>query len=201
VAIDTMNAPSFTRRKAESFFRETSQRLQQAGEDVGVSHLVTLSIVGVDQVPGYGYYQAKLAHEAASRAGSVAVTVLRATQFHEFPGQVLSLTRKGPVAVMPRMRSQPVAARTVGQHLVRLAETRPGGTVELAGPEVHEIPELARKLLAGRGTRALVIPVALPGTRPMREGALLANEGTTIDGPTFDEWLDTDDGQAMLVGS
>jgi uncharacterized protein YbjT (DUF2867 family) len=152
-----------------------------------------VSIVGIDRVPGYGYYQAKLAHEAAARAGSVPVTILRATQFHEFPAQVLSLTRRGPVAVVPRMRSQPVAARTVGHHLVRLAETQPGGIVELAGPEVHEMPELARKLLAAQGSHALVVPVALPGTRPMRDGALLASAGATIEGPTFDEWLATDD--------
>jgi uncharacterized protein YbjT (DUF2867 family) len=197
VLIDTMNSPSFVGRKAESFFRETSQRLQQAGENAGVRHLVIVSIVGIDRVPGYGYYQAKLAHEAAARAGSVAVTVLRATQFHEFPAQVLSVTRKGPVAVMPRMRSQPVAARTVGQHLVRIAETQPGGTVELAGPEVHEMPELARRLLAAQHTHALVIPLALPRTRPMRDGALLAGADTRIDGPTFDEWLCTDDARQL----
>lgn len=190
VIIDTMNSPSLTRRKASSFFRETSARLQQAGQSAGVKHLVTLSIVGIDRVPGYGYYQAKLAHEAAARDGAIPVTILRATQFHEFPAQVLAVTRKGPVAIVPRMRSQPVAARTVGEHLVRLAEAQPGGTVELAGPEVHEIPDLARTWMKARNIRAFVLPISLPGTKPMREGALLAGEGTTIDGPTYAEWLE-----------
>jgi uncharacterized protein YbjT (DUF2867 family) len=195
VVLDTLNSPSLTRSKATAFFRECAQHLQQAGRAAGVSHLVTLSIVGIDRVPGYGYYQAKLAQEVATRAGSVPVTILRATQFHEFPAQVLSVTRKGPVAVVPRMRSQPVAARTVGTHLVDLAESRPGGTVELAGPDVHELPALARRWLASRDMRALVIPIAFPGTGPMREDALLATEATTIDGPTYDEWLGTTDAE------
>jgi uncharacterized protein YbjT (DUF2867 family) len=197
VVIDTLNAPSATRRGAEAFFRETSRQLQRLGEAAGVKHLVTLSIVGIDRVPRFGYYQAKRGHESAARSGSIPVTILRATQFHEFPAQVLSRTRKGPLAVVPRMRSQPVAARTVGEHLVNLAETRPGGTVELAGPQVHEMPDLARRLLASRGIRAVVVPVALPGTRPMREAALLAGPDTAVDGPAFDDWLRTDDGHRL----
>ena len=197
VVIDTLNSRALGRREAESFFVETAQQLQQAGKAVGVQHLITLSIVGIDRVPGFGYYQAKLAQESAVRAGSVPVTILRATQFHEFPAQVLSLSRKGPVAIVPRMRSQPVAARTVGQHLVGLAERRPGGTAELAGPQVHDMPALARRLLAARGIRALVVPVSMPGAGPMRTGALLAGPETAIDGPTFDEWLDSDDVAAI----
>jgi hypothetical protein len=63
------------------------------------------------------------------------------------------------------------------------------------------MPELARKLLAARGGHALVIPLALPHTRPMRTGALLASAVTRIDGPTFDEWLRTDDAQLVLQAS
>src|SRR5437868_2473863 len=68
VVIDTLNSPSLTRRSAESFFRESSQQLQRGAEAAGVKHIVTLSILGIDRVPGYGYYKAKLAHESAARA-------------------------------------------------------------------------------------------------------------------------------------
>ena len=40
--------------------------------------------------------------------------LLRSTQFHEFPDQVLRRALRGPVAVVPKMRIQPVAAATVG---------------------------------------------------------------------------------------
>lgn len=196
VVIDTLNSRSVSRR-AEQFFRDTSLQLQQAGAAAGVQHLVCLSIVGIDRVPRYGYYQAKLAHERAASSGPIPVSILRATQFHEFPAQMLSVTRKGPIALMLRIRSQPVAARTVGEHLLRLAEAQPGGTRELAGPQVHALPDLARKLLVSRGIRAKVIPISLPGTRPMREDALLATAATIIDGPAFDEWLDSTDGHVL----
>jgi uncharacterized protein YbjT (DUF2867 family) len=99
------------------------------------------------------------------------------------------------------MRSQPVAARTVASHLVRLAEAQPGGTQELAGPEVHEMPDLARRLLAARGVRAWVLPLPIPGSagRAMRGDALLATEGTTIEGPTFDTWLSSDDARHLPI--
>lgn len=201
VVIDVLNLASLRRGPAEAFFTDTGRRLQGAAGSAGVRHLVTLSIVGIDRAAGYGYYQAKLAHERVSTAGPVPATILRATQFHEFPAQVLAAARKGPIAPMVRMRSQPVAARTVGQHLVRLAETQTGGVAEVAGPEVHEMPDLARRLLSARGVRAWVVPVPVPGSaaRAMRGDALLATQATTIDGPSFDEWLASEDARTIPV--
>ena len=134
-------------------------------------------------------------------AGAVPVTVLRATQFHEFPGQILARMRVGPLALVPHMRSQPVAARTVGAHLARLAAERPGGVVELAGAEVHDIADLARRLVRAQGTGPRVVAVSLPGKagRDMRSGAWLATAETTVDGPTFDEWLRSPDAARVAI--
>jgi hypothetical protein len=46
-----------------------------------------------------------------------------------------------------------------------------------------------------------IVPVPVPGRagKDIRGGALLATEGTTIDGPTFDEWLDSDDAKRPLL--
>src|SRR4051812_32656109 len=164
VVIDVLNHASVRRGPAEAFLTDAAQRLQRAAAGGGTHHLVTLSIVGIDRASGFGYYRAKLAHERAALAGPVPATILRATQFHEFPAQLLATSRKGPFAPVPRMRAQPVAARTVAEHLVRLAESQPGSTQELAGPEVHEMPDLARRLLAARGVRAWVLPLPLPGS-------------------------------------
>jgi uncharacterized protein YbjT (DUF2867 family) len=199
VVIDALNVASTRRAPAQAFFTETSGALQRVGAAEGLTHLVTLSIVGIDRASGYGYYQAKLAQEKVVTAGPVPATILRATQFHEFPAQVLAVTRKGPVALMPRMRSQPVAARTVGEHLVRAGEEQPGGVLELAGPQERDMVELARLLLRSRGVRAVVVPVPVPGSggRALRSGALLATAVTTIDGPAFEEWLRSDDARAV----
>jgi hypothetical protein len=86
------------------------------------------------------------------------------------------------------MLSQPVAAREVAEALVDLAEAGPSGRVpDLAGPERHDMVDLARRVAAGRR----VVPVRVPGAagRAMRSGALCP----TGDGPrgrtTFDAWL------------
>jgi uncharacterized protein YbjT (DUF2867 family) len=199
VVVDALNVITVRGSVAERFFVTTSRNLQIAASKQRVQHIVTLSIVGIDRAPAYPYYRGKLAQEKAVMSGDVPVTILRATQFHEFPAQVMRFARRGPLTFVPPLRSQPVAARTVGEHLVRLATERPGGTVELAGPEVHDLAELARRFVAAHGPRVRVVPLPLLGKtgRQIRNGALLATEGTTIDGPRFDDWLAGDDAARM----
>lgn len=201
VIVDTLNAVSIKGSVSKAFFVATSRNLQEAGSRAGVRHIVTLSIVGIDRVPGYGYYTAKLAQEAAVSQGPLPVTILRATQFHEFPAQVMQVTHRGPIALVPHITSQPVAARTVGEHLVRLATAQPGGTHELAGPEVHDIADLAKRIVADRGLSLKVVSLPVPGKagRQLRSGALLATDTTTIDGPTFTEWLATGDAKRIEI--
>jgi uncharacterized protein YbjT (DUF2867 family) len=201
VVIDSVNTTSLRRAVAVDIYSTTARRLHDAAQAQGVAHLVLLSILGIDRVRGYGYYEAKLAQEAAATAGPVPVTVLRSAQFHEFPGQLLDRLRLGPFAVVPHIRSQPVAARTVGAHLARLAGQRPGGLVELAGPDVHDIVDLARRLARARQQRLRVIAISPPGraARDMRTGALLATDTTTVDGPTYDDWLRSGDSHQTPV--
>ena len=199
VVVDTLNAVSIRPSVATEFFTTTSRALAEVGSRQGVQHLVSLSIVGIDRVPEYGYYRAKLAQEAVVEQGPLPATILRATQFHEFPAQMLRALRAGPVALVPRMRSQPVAARTVGEHLARLVAEPPGGRLELAGPQVHDIADLARRFVAAHRLSVRVVTASAPGRagRKMRGDALLATDQTTIDGPTFDEWLSSDDARRL----
>lgn len=193
--VDTTNIATWRRRPALDFFTTASRNLQVAGMRAGVGHLVVLSIVGVDKVPGLGYYDAKLHQERLALDGSIPATVVRATQFHEFAGQVLGRTRKGPVAVVPRMRVQTVAATAVAGVLAGIAAGPALGRLatEVTGPEQAELPELARRLMRHRGERARVFAVRLPGAvgRAQAGGALLPGADASIVGPTFDEWLET----------
>lgn len=54
-------------------------------------------------------------------------TVLRATQFHEFPGQLIATTRSDSQAHVFDLRVKTVAARTVATVLLELAEGAPAG--------------------------------------------------------------------------
>jgi uncharacterized protein YbjT (DUF2867 family) len=155
VIIDTVNAPRMSRAKATAFFIETTRQLQTAGAAWSVDRLITLSIVGLERVAGHGYYQAKLEQEAAARSGPIPVSIVRATQFHEFPAQILARTHAGPFAVVPPMKLQPIAARTVGKVLVDVA-TSPASPqpVEVAGPEPADLVDLARALIAHRASES-----------------------------------------------
>ncbi|MGP0031585.1 MAG: SDR family oxidoreductase [Acidimicrobiales bacterium] len=200
VIIDAANPRTMSLAKATSFFTEVTARLQAVGAAQGVSRLVTLSIVGVDRVPSFGYYRAKVAHEAAAQAGPLPVTIVRATQFFEFPAQILGRIHLGPVGAVPVMRVQPIAARSVGRYLTEVAiHPPPEPLVNVAGPGPEDLVDMARRIVARRGARTRVLPLVLPGAtgRAMRGGTLLAPPGTTLIGPTFTDWLAGDDVRAL----
>jgi uncharacterized protein YbjT (DUF2867 family) len=199
VVIDTTNAASTNRAKASAFFTQVAGQLQTTGAALGVARLVALSIVGLERVPGFGYYGAKLAHEGALRAGPLPVSIVRATQFHEFPAQVLSRGGTGPLALVPIMRIQPVAARAVGEALVEIAADPPATTVEIAGPEEKDLVSLARLIARKRHARLWVAPLPVPGAagRAMRTGGQLPSTRARLIGPTFQEWLEGDDLASM----
>lgn len=191
VIIDTANTNTTNRAKATAFFTEVTGRLQAVGATQGVARMITLSIVGIDRV-GFGYYRAKLAQEAAALHGPVPATIVRATQFHEFPAQVLGRSRLGPIAVVPIMRIQPIAARFVGQFLVETATEAPSEhIVEIAGPEQEDLVELARRMVSQRGLHLVVLPLPMPGAagRAMRHGGQLPLAGVRTGGPSFTDWL------------
>ena len=99
--------------------------------------------------------------------------MLRATQFHEFAQQTLDRMPK-PLAVVPRMRTQPVAAREVAQHLVKLVLAPAQGMApELAGPRVEQVIDMVGRLLRARQQHRLLLPVKIPGAA----GAAMAGDG------------------------
>jgi uncharacterized protein YbjT (DUF2867 family) len=193
VVIDVSNPRSSSKRKAVRFFGQGTANLLAAERQAGVHHHVALSIVGSDRVD-LGYYFGKRRQEELIRAGDIPWTILRATQFHEFPAQLAERV-PGPVLPVPVMTTQPVAAKEVAQVLAELAVADPAGRVtEMSGPQVHQMPDLARRLLHARGSHRAVLPVRLPG----RVGRDLAGDGLLPAGEgrrgtlTFDRWLDQD---------
>ncbi|BBH17011.1 nucleoside-diphosphate sugar epimerase [Nocardioides baekrokdamisoli] len=198
VIVDVTSTVSTKAHDCAEFFGAVARNLQREGAAAGVQSIVTLSIVGIDHLTGggvYGHYVGKLMQEKETKAGSVPAVILRATQFHEFAGQLIDWTAKGPFMPCPRQPSQTVALDTVVEHLVRLGELRTSaGTVtfNLAGPQKALMADLVRATARTRGRKLVVIPVWLPGETPrrVRQGALQAPTDATIDGPTFDEWLE-----------
>ncbi|GAA3825450.1 SDR family oxidoreductase [Nocardioides panacisoli] len=189
--IDVSNVSTNSGRKAVAFFEAATGNLLAAGERAGIRHHVALSIVGIDRVD-LPYYRGKVRQEDLVEAGRVPWTIVRATQFHEFPGQLIDRSPR-PLALAPAMLSRPVAASEVAAVLVDAALGEPQGrTRDVAGPDQLLMSDLVRRVLAKRGERRLVVPLPLPGRmgRAVRAGGLLPQGEAVVGTQTWDDWLD-----------
>lgn len=197
VVVDAATGSSPDRDEATEFFTAATRNLQEAGERAGVRRMVVASIIGADRFSG-GYQAAKVAHEQAMQAGPIPARILRAAQFHEFVGELMTWGRQGDVSYLPRMRTQLVSARTVAQALATLAngpesESQSDQILEIAGPRAENLVEMASLLAARRGDPARVEEISGqsdPDAGLLANGALLPGPNATLAGPTFEEWLD-----------
>jgi uncharacterized protein YbjT (DUF2867 family) len=155
---------------------EGTARLIEVARRGGVSHLVYISIVGIDRVP-LGYYRAKLRVERLVEDSGLPWTILRATQFHDLVLGVLRGLARLPVLPVPAgIRLQPVDAGEVAARLVELAADGPRGRApDLGGPEARGMGDLARTYLRAARRRRPVLTLPVPGraARAVRDGALL----------------------------
>jgi len=197
--IDVTNPGTLSARVATRFFTRSTARLLAAGAAAGVKHHVALSIVGIDGVEG-GYYAGKLAHErAVEQSERVPYTIVRAAQFHEFPAQFLS-RMPGPIAYLPTGLLRPVAAREVGEYLVRVAKREPAGrAADLVGPRDEVLADMARRYLRRAGKRQRVLELRMPGRvgRAFASGTLRGTDAALRARTDFATWLESPDSAAV----
>jgi uncharacterized protein YbjT (DUF2867 family) len=186
--IDVTQSPSLEEADATRFFTTVAANLGRAAKAAGVSRTVVLSIVGVDRMPDYGYYVAKLAQEQAARASAPGVVVLRATQFHEFANQMLGWSTVDGVAQIIDVATQPVASAEIVRLLLALATGAAQGDTELAGPRPERLVDQARRLVERSGSSVTVTAVAAPTS--MGNGAMLPGPDALLRGPDWETWLD-----------
>ncbi|NYE37908.1 uncharacterized protein YbjT (DUF2867 family) [Nocardioides cavernae] len=193
VVVDVSSQVSQKSSESRDFFGTVTRNLLAAEAGAGVGHHVALSIVGIDRAP-HGYYAGKVLQEELVRASEVPWSILRATQFHEFASQIHGAVTLGPLHVVPRMLSEPVAAAEVADRLVDVATAPAAGRVrDLGGPRRERMVDMVRRWASATGRPGRVVAVPLPGAlgRAMRDGSLVtgadADHGTT----TFDQWLET----------
>ncbi len=158
VVVDVANSPSFEDRAALEFFETSGRNLLAAEVDAGVEHHLALSVVGTDRLPQSGYFRAKVAQETLIKASRIPYTIVRATQFFEFIGNIIDANIDGEVARLSPALMQPIAADDVSALLADLAVGAPlNGTLEIAGPDCFPIDEIARKFLVAQDDRRQVI--------------------------------------------
>ncbi|WP_350353125.1 NAD(P)H-binding protein [Microbacterium sp. A8/3-1] len=191
--IDVASIETLKAAEAIEFFTAATGNLVSAAADAGVAHIVLLSIVGIDRIP-YDYYAGKVAQEKVIEASRVPWTIQRATQFHEFAAQMFARAKVGPLHVAPNARTQPIAAREVGERLADLAVGAPQGRVpDLAGPREERLADMIRAYARGQGYRGWIPALNVPGPQMagMRAGDALPGPDAVLGRQTFDEWLAT----------
>lgn len=189
--IDVTSVETLRAATAIEFFTAAMGNLVAAAASAGVGHLVLLSIVGIDRIP-YDYYAGKVAQEKVVEASPVPWTIQRATQFHEFAAQMFARAKVGPLHLAPRARTQPVAAREVGERLATLAAEGARGRVrDFAGPHEEQLAEMVRAYARSAGYRGWIPALNVPGQqmRGMRAGDALPDADADLGRQTFAEWL------------
>ena len=203
VLVDVANVVTTRAGTATRFFERSTAHLLEGCRAHQVSRYVLLSIVGVDQVRD-GYYAGKLRQEELVGESGLDHVVLRATQFHEFAGQMWDRMGWGPVVIAPDMLCAPVAAGEVAERLAELAV--PGGAtgvLEMGGPQVRRLPELMRAWGRAHGTHRLVVTTPVPGAggAAMRSGGLLPGQPSWTAAEPYDRWLERTVAEQRLVAA
>jgi uncharacterized protein YbjT (DUF2867 family) len=190
--VDVTNMRAADVAATRSLFETATRQLLAAEQRARVRHHVLLSIVAIDRIEGNAHYAGKRAQEALLEAGSIPFTIQRATQFHEFAGTLVSWMRQGQTVVLPPLLLQPVAAADVGEVLAEIAGGAPQGrAVDLAGPELQDLIDMARRTMAARGESIRLVPSWRNGLFGVEAAGemFLPGPGARLAPTTFDTWL------------
>jgi uncharacterized protein YbjT (DUF2867 family) len=197
VVVNLTNSPTFDEASL-GFFQTTMENLMSEAESQGVGHVVVLSIVGADEVPGSAYYRAKVLEEDILKDGPLPYSIVRATQFFEFMDSLISSDADDNTVRLPATPIQPMAAADVAQAVADVSVGRPlQGTRNIAGPEVFALDELGRITLATRGDHRTVTTDPTVGSLAAVPGnAIIAKDGAVRATTSYRDWLAASSGQS-----
>jgi len=189
--IDVTNTPASDRAEIVDFFGTVTRNLLAAEERAGVRHHVLLSIVGIDRNQRAPHYAGKREQERLVEGGPVPWSIVRSTQFYDYPAMVAGRAEKDGTATVAPLLLQPIAPADVAAELAEVATGAPlGARIEIAGPETQDLVDMARRTFAVRGQDIRLVPTwrGTYGT-DMAGEAMLPGEGARLAPTTFDAWL------------
>jgi uncharacterized protein YbjT (DUF2867 family) len=192
VVVDVSNSPSFDEAVAMNFFTTSTRNLLSYEVSAGVKHHVALSVVGMERLPGYGYFHAKVAQENLIKQSSIPYSIVRATQFFEFVNAIAARATDGDIVRLPPVLIQPMAADDVATAIAKIAVGPPvNGMVEIAGPETFRLDELIHQALsASHDPRAVVSdPQARYFGAVATERSLVPDDSARLGEIRFQDWL------------
>ncbi len=172
---------------------EGTKRLAEAARDADVSHMLFVSIVGIDRIP-YPYYLRKLEAERMLVGSGAPYSILRAAQFHSFIDVLLTSAGRFPLVFpLPSgFHVQSVATEDVADRIVRALDDGPNGMLrDYAGPEPMTLDDAAAEWKAARGIRKPTVKLPTFGKTA---AGFRAGHNTAPDGErgtiTWREWLE-----------
>jgi uncharacterized protein YbjT (DUF2867 family) len=189
--VDATNGPATTADEVVAYFGATTRNLLAAEERAGVRHHVLLSIVGIHLVEGNAHYAGKREQERLVSEGPVPWTIVPVTQFHDFAEMVAGWTERDGVAMIAPLLVQPIAPADVADVLAEIVTGEPRGRyADVAGPEPHDLVDMARRTHQARGREVKLVPTWSGIFGPAMAGnVLLPGDGARIAPTTFEEWL------------
>ncbi|WP_421367985.1 SDR family oxidoreductase [Agrobacterium tumefaciens] len=192
VLIDVTHAGSFGSDDALRFFRQAGRNLLKVSAAVGVRNYVLLSLTATDRLIEADYFRAKLVQENLAMASGLPITVIRATQFHELLHSVIATGENNGTIRLPRTFIRPICADEVAKLVAQTALGAGGrGTLEVAGPEILALADVAREILAfWEDPRPVFEDVeATYFGVPIGEMTLLPSEVACVGNIRFHDWL------------
>ena len=178
-------------RRSKRIMVGGTRRLLSAENSASVRHHVCISIVGCEKVLA-SYYKNKFRQEQVVRESAVPWTIIRATQFHELLAGAFSCMAKWGLLPAPTIPLQTVASVEVATTVADIVERSPRhGEFTIAGPEIMDMPEMARLWSCVTGRRAFLLPIPLWGKlrRALHEGVLTEPKPDVRGRLSFEEWL------------
>ena len=192
--VDATNSRSFDDKGMMDFFQTSTRNLLSAEATTGVKHHIVLSVVGTDRLQESGYFRAKQVQEDLIRESSIPYTIVHATQFFEFINSIIAAGTRDNIVWLPPADIQPIAAKDVAEKLAELAIGHPvNGVIEIAGPQIFGIPEIASRYLAMiKDQRRVVVDADARyfGAR-VKTTTLVPGEGATLGAVRFETWINS----------
>jgi uncharacterized protein YbjT (DUF2867 family) len=173
--------------------RDGTGRLLTEAASAGVSHLVYVSIVGIDN-PRVPYLRRKLEAENLVRKSPIPFSIARAAQFHWLLDRMLGRMARLPVVPLPAgVPLEPVDTTDFADYLVEAVRNGPGGRLtDFGGPEVLTLSQAIDqwRKIRQRSVRTFAIP--LPSRAKKAAAAMsLSEPGSRHGTVTWAGWLRT----------
>ena len=191
VVVDVSNSPSFEDSAVLDFFERSTRNLPAAGAPPAWATTSRCRWSGPTGHPGSGYLRAKNGQEQLIEQSSMPYSIVQATQFFEFMGNIAdAATVDGAVRVAPVL-FQPIAGDDVAQAVARFSVGSPlDGGVEVAGPERFRMDGFFREALGARHDPREVVtdPQARYFGAVLSEGALVPGGDAILGETRYSDW-------------